>query len=76
VTVPFRIGVMQLTMEPLDEMLESARVMDRAGMDTIRPREAYPWGRQLREARRWPAGGDKPRIRLRQDAQAGDIIGR
>jgi hypothetical protein len=32
--VPFRIGVMQLTMEPLDEMLESARVMDEAGMDT------------------------------------------
>ena len=25
--VPFRIGVMQLTMEPLDEMLASARVM-------------------------------------------------
>ena len=33
-TVPFRIGVMQLTMEPLEEMLESARVMDEAGMDT------------------------------------------
>ena len=32
---PFRIGVMQLTMEPLEEMLESARVMDEAGMDTI-----------------------------------------
>jgi alkanesulfonate monooxygenase SsuD/methylene tetrahydromethanopterin reductase-like flavin-dependent oxidoreductase (luciferase family) len=31
----FRIGVMQLTMEPLDAMLESARAMDRAGMDTI-----------------------------------------
>jgi hypothetical protein len=27
-TVPFRVGVMQLTMEPLEEMLESARVMD------------------------------------------------
>ena len=26
---PFRIGVMQLTMEPLEEMLESARAMDR-----------------------------------------------
>ena len=31
----FRIGVMQLTMEPLDEMVETAKVMDRAGMDTI-----------------------------------------
>jgi 5,10-methylenetetrahydromethanopterin reductase len=46
VTVPFRIGVMQLTMEPLDEMLESARVMDEAGMDTIWLAEAYPWWRK------------------------------
>ena len=43
---PFRIGVMQLTMEPLDEMLESARVMDEAGMDTIWLAEAYPWWRK------------------------------
>jgi 5,10-methylenetetrahydromethanopterin reductase len=46
VAVPFRIGVMQLTMEPLDEMLESARVMDGAGMDTIWLAEAYPWWRK------------------------------
>lgn len=45
-TVPFRIGVMQLTMEPLDEMLESARVMDQSGMDTIWLAEAYPWWRK------------------------------
>jgi 5,10-methylenetetrahydromethanopterin reductase len=44
--VPFRIGVMQLTMEPLDEMLASARVMDEAGMDTIWLAEAYPWWRK------------------------------
>src|SRR3970040_918507 len=44
--VPFRIGVMQLTMEPLEEMLESARVMDQAGMDTIWLAEAYPWWRK------------------------------
>ena len=44
--VPFRIGVMQLTMEPLDEMLESARVMDQAGMDTVWLAEAYPWWRK------------------------------
>ena len=31
----FRIGVMQLTMEPLEEMIASARAMDEAGMDTI-----------------------------------------
>jgi 5,10-methylenetetrahydromethanopterin reductase len=43
---PFRIGVMQLTMEPLEEMLGSARAMDRAGMDTIWLAEAYPWWRK------------------------------
>jgi 5,10-methylenetetrahydromethanopterin reductase len=43
---PFRIGVMQLTMEPLAEMLESACVMDQAGMDTVWLAEAYPWWRK------------------------------
>jgi 5,10-methylenetetrahydromethanopterin reductase len=43
---PFRIGVMQLTMEPLEEMLESARVMDAAGLDTVWLAEAYPWWRK------------------------------
>jgi len=37
---------MQLTMEPLDEMVESARAMDEAGMDTIWLAEAYPWWRK------------------------------
>jgi 5,10-methylenetetrahydromethanopterin reductase len=46
VTVPFRIGVMQLTMEPLEEMLASARVMDESGIDTIWLAEAYPWWRK------------------------------
>jgi 5,10-methylenetetrahydromethanopterin reductase len=45
-TVAFRIGVMQLTMEPLEEMLASARVMDEAGMDTVWLAEAYPWWRK------------------------------
>jgi 5,10-methylenetetrahydromethanopterin reductase len=44
--VPFRVGVMQLTMEPLEEMLASARVMDEAGIDTIWLAEAYPWWRK------------------------------
>ncbi|HZO49323.1 MAG TPA: LLM class flavin-dependent oxidoreductase [Gaiellaceae bacterium] len=44
--VPFRIGVMQLTMEPLEEMLASARLMDEVGMDTIWLAEAYPWWRK------------------------------
>jgi 5,10-methylenetetrahydromethanopterin reductase len=46
VTPPFRIGVMQLTMEPLDEMLASACAMDKAGLDTIWLAEAYPWWRK------------------------------
>jgi 5,10-methylenetetrahydromethanopterin reductase len=46
VAVPFRVGVMQLTMEPLDAMLASARAMDEAGMDTIWLAEAYPWWRK------------------------------
>jgi 5,10-methylenetetrahydromethanopterin reductase len=45
-TPPFRVGVMQLTMEPLDEMLASARAMDEAGMDTVWLAEAYPWWRK------------------------------
>ena len=51
--VPFRIGVMQLTMEPLEEMLESARVMDEAGMDTVWLAEAYPWWRKHQMEARW-----------------------
>jgi 5,10-methylenetetrahydromethanopterin reductase len=43
---PFRIGVMQLTMEPLEDMLQSAKVMDRAGIDTVWLAEAYPWWRK------------------------------
>ena len=37
---------MQLTMEPLDEMLASARAMDAAGIDTVWLAEAYPWWRK------------------------------
>ncbi len=37
---------MQLTMEPLDEMVASARVMDEAGIDTVWLAEAYPWWRK------------------------------
>ena len=43
---PFRIGVMQLTMEPLDEMLATARALDEHGFDTIWLAEAYPWWRK------------------------------
>src|SRR5579871_4172312 len=37
---------MQLTMEPLAEMLETARELDRGGFDTIWLAEAYPWWRK------------------------------
>src|SRR5688572_6163507 len=40
------MGVMQRTMEPLDEMLESARVRDETGMDTGWLAGAYPWWRK------------------------------
>ena len=43
---PFRVGVMQLTMEPLGTMLEAARTMEAAGMDTVWLAEAYPWWRK------------------------------
>lgn len=44
--LPFRIGVMQLTMEPVPEILGHARTMDRHGFDTIWLAEAYPWWRK------------------------------
>jgi 5,10-methylenetetrahydromethanopterin reductase len=43
---PFRIGVMQLSMEPLEEMLATAKVMDESGLDTVWLAEAYPWWRK------------------------------
>jgi 5,10-methylenetetrahydromethanopterin reductase len=46
VTVPFRVGVMQLTMEPLPEILGHARALDQHGFDTIWLAEAYPWWRK------------------------------
>jgi 5,10-methylenetetrahydromethanopterin reductase len=46
VTVPFRVGVMQLTMEPLAEILGHARALDEHGFDTIWLAEAYPWWRK------------------------------
>src|SRR5213596_3828594 len=45
-TGALRIGVMQLTMEPVREMVASAQAMDEAGMDTIWLAEAYPWWRK------------------------------
>lgn len=41
-----RIGVMQLTMEPLEEIVHHAQVMDRLGFDAMWLAEAYPWWRK------------------------------
>jgi 5,10-methylenetetrahydromethanopterin reductase len=46
VTPPFRISVVQLTMEPVAEMLELARALDRHGFDAFWLGEAYPWWRK------------------------------
>jgi 5,10-methylenetetrahydromethanopterin reductase len=43
---PLRFGVMQLTMEPLEEILEHAHQLDAHGFDTIWLAEAYPWWRK------------------------------
>jgi 5,10-methylenetetrahydromethanopterin reductase len=45
-SLPLRIGVMQLTMEPLEDILEHARHLDDGGFDTIWLAEAYPWWRK------------------------------
>jgi 5,10-methylenetetrahydromethanopterin reductase len=45
-TVPFRIGVLQLSMEPVDETVKMAQACDRAGFDTFWLAEAYPWWRK------------------------------
>ncbi|MDA8037672.1 MAG: LLM class flavin-dependent oxidoreductase [Actinomycetota bacterium] len=45
-SLPLRIGVMQLTMEPVDEIVAHARALDRCGFDTMWLAEAYPWWRK------------------------------
>jgi 5,10-methylenetetrahydromethanopterin reductase len=45
-SLPLRTGVMQLTIEPLEEILLHARQLDRHGFDTIWRAEAYPWWRK------------------------------
>src|SRR5215831_17319068 len=43
---PFKIGVLQLSMEPLDETVRMAQACDAAGFDTFWLAEAYPWWRK------------------------------
>lgn len=44
--VPFRIGVLQLSMEPLQQTVRMAQACDRAGFDIFWLAEAYPWWRK------------------------------
>lgn len=45
-SIPFNIGVLQLSMEPVQEMLAMAEACERAGFDTFWIAEAYPWWRK------------------------------
>ena len=45
-TVPFRIGLLQLSMEPMEETVTMARACDAAGFDSFWLAEAYPWWRK------------------------------
>jgi len=42
-SVPFKIGVLQLSMEPVEETVRMARACDAAGFDVFWLAEAYPW---------------------------------
>jgi 5,10-methylenetetrahydromethanopterin reductase len=46
VSIPFRIGVLQLSMEPVEETVRMAQACDAAGFDTFWLAEAYPWWRK------------------------------
>jgi 5,10-methylenetetrahydromethanopterin reductase len=45
-SAPFRIGVLQLSMEPVEETVQMAQACDAAGFDTFWLAEAYPWWRK------------------------------
>src|SRR3979490_2317862 len=45
-SVPFNIGVLQLSMEPVDEIAAMAKACEAAGFDAFWIAEAYPWWRK------------------------------
>jgi 5,10-methylenetetrahydromethanopterin reductase len=45
-TVPFNLGVLQLSMEPVRETLAMAQACESAGFDAFWIAEAYPWWRK------------------------------
>src|SRR3977135_2940337 len=42
-TIPFNIGVLQLSMEPVQETVAMAKASEQAGFDAFWIAEAYPW---------------------------------
>ena len=44
--LPFRIGVLQLSMEPAEETVRMAKACEDAGFDSFWLAEAYPWWRK------------------------------
>lgn len=45
-SVPFNVGVLQLSMEPVHETVAMAKACEEAGFDTFWIAEAYPWWRK------------------------------
>src|SRR6202048_1672010 len=45
-TIPFNIGVLQLSMEPARETVAMAQACEQAGFDAFWIAEAYPWWRK------------------------------
>ncbi len=45
-TVPFQVGVLQLSMEPVHETVAMAKACEEAGFDNFWIAEAYPWWRK------------------------------
>ncbi len=45
-TIPFNIGVLQLSMEPVQETVAMAKSCEQAGFDAFWIAEAYPWWRK------------------------------
>ena len=43
---PFKISVLQLSMEPLEETVRMAKACEQAGFDAFWLAEAYPWWRK------------------------------
>src|SRR5260370_31809099 len=45
-TIPFNVGVLQLSMEPVHETVSMAKACEDAGFDAFWIAEAYPWWRK------------------------------